>query len=319
MGKAWRWRAGAWRIARAVLLLVVLAAGAAPVNGADWNKGFRDRFVRVEAPGHPPIELYANEAGRGETIVLLHGLGASSYTFRDLAPALARHYRVITVDLKGHGRSDKPFDRHYSPRDQAVLIYWFLRQEGLNRVTLAGHSLGGLVALNLAVLLQRYDRKRLRRLVLMSAPAYPQELTSAVSFLRKPVLPYVALTLVPRQIPIAIALMSEVVGLPQDVTSRDIWTYAEPFADAGARHALIETARQIVPRNAKEVIGKYAKVRQPTLLIWCRDDNVVPLETGRKLRRQLPRAKLRVLKGCNHVPPEQKPKEVLETLRRFMR
>ncbi|MGA9443489.1 MAG: alpha/beta fold hydrolase, partial [Methyloceanibacter sp.] len=90
-------------------------------------------------------------------LVMLHGFGASGYTFRRIVPALARRYRVITLDLKGHGRSDKPFDENYSPHDHAVLVYWFLRAYGLNRVTLVGHSYGGQVALNLALLTKRYD------------------------------------------------------------------------------------------------------------------------------------------------------------------
>ena len=84
-------------------------------------------LVAIDPPGHPRISLYAEESGHGETLVLLHGLGASGYTFRRIVPDLARRYRVVTVDLKGHGRSDKPFDLNYSPHDQAVFIYWFLR------------------------------------------------------------------------------------------------------------------------------------------------------------------------------------------------
>ncbi len=279
----------------------------------------RTGLVPVDAPGHPPIRLYAEETGQGETLVLLHGFGASGYTFRRIVPRLARRYRVITVDLKGHGRSDKPFDENYSPHDHAVLIYWFLRAYGLERVTLVGHSFGGQVALNLALLIKRYDPGRIRRLVLMNAPAFPQTFTTAMRLLRKPVLPYVALTLIPREIPIAISLLTETVGLGQPVTRQDIDIYSQPYADAGARHAIIQTARQIVPRDADRLIRRYPDMNKPTLVIWCREDHVVPLDSGRRLVRSLPRARLKVLSQCEHIPPEQRPRAVAQAIRGFVR
>jgi pimeloyl-ACP methyl ester carboxylesterase len=271
----------------------------------------------VKAPGHPPIRLYAEETGRGAPLVLLHGFGASGYTFRRIVPELARHYRVITLDLKGHGRSDKPFDRNYSPRDQAVLVYWFLRARRLDRVTLVGHSFGGQVALHLALLVRRYDPQRIRRLVLMSAPVYPQPFTPAIRLLRKPVLPYVALTLIPREVPIALALMTAAVGLDRAITQQDIDIYAQPYADAGARHALIQTARQILPENAEALISAYPAVKEPTLILWCRDDHAVPVKSARKLARALPAARLELLDHCDHVPPEQRPGAVIKAIRRF--
>lgn len=289
-------------------------------NGLDGHPtytGGRSSYTTIKAPGHPPIRFHAEESGRGQPLVLLHGLGASTYTFRKIAPALAQHYRVIAIDLKGHGQTDKPFDRNYSAYDQAVLIYWFLRQHGLKRVTLAGHSFGGQVALQLAVLLQRYDPHRIKRLILLDAPVYPQKFTPAVRLLRKPVLPYVLLTLMPRELPITLALMSEMVGIG-DVAQQDIDIYAQPYADAGARHAIIQTARQIQPANVSRLIAKYRKVRQPTLLIWCRRDQTVPLRTGRRLARALPRARLKVLDRCNHIPPEQRPGTVVKLIERFM-
>lgn len=281
--------------------------------------GTKAYLTRVDAPGHPPVDLYAEETGRGAPLVLLHGFGASGYTFRRIVPELARHYRVITLDLKGHGRSDKPFDRNYAPHDQAVLVYWFLRQRGLRRVTLAGHSFGGQVALHLALLIRRYDPGRIRRLVLMSAPVYPQPFTPAISLLRKPVLPYVALTLIPREVPIALALMTESIGLEQVVTDQDIDIYAQPYADAGARHAIIQTARQIVPGNVEALIESYHEVGKPTLVIWCKGDSVVPVASGRRLAKTLPRARLALLEGCDHVPPEQRPGAVVRAIGKFMR
>jgi len=274
--------------------------------------------VTVNAPGHPPVRLYAEEAGDGEPLLLLHGLGASGYSFRKIAPKLSRHYRVISLDLKGHGRSEKPFDTSYSAHDQAVLVYWFLRQMGLKRVNLAGHSFGGQVALTLAVILRRYDRTRLKSLILLNAPLLPQQATPVIRALRKPVLPYVALTLIPKEVPIALALMTEAVGVKNMVTDEEIAMYSQPYADAGARHALIQTARQIVPPNADQLIAHYRHVHKPTLLIYCRQDQAVPLTTGRRMRRLLPKARLRILERCDHIPMEQRARATERAMHKFL-
>ena len=66
-------------------------------------------------------------------------------------------------------------------------------------------------------------------------------------------------------------------GLGLPVTRQDVDIYAQPYADAGARHAVIQTARQIVPDNAKTLVNRYPSITKPTLVIWCRDDHVVPV------------------------------------------
>ena len=167
-------------------------------------------------------------------------------------------------------------------------------------------------------MLERYDRHRIARLVLMNAPVYPQEFTTAVQFMQLPVLPYAALTLLPKEVPVTIALMTEAVGLNQ-ITNQDIDIYSQPYADAGARHAIIQTARQISPPDAKRIMAAYRRVRQPALIIWCRHDQVVPLATGQRLHRDLPRSRIKVLDGCDHVSPEQRPVTIARAIRRFAR
>jgi 2-hydroxy-6-oxonona-2,4-dienedioate hydrolase len=66
-------------------------------------------------------------------------------------------------------------------------------------------------------------------------------------------------------------------------------------------------------------MGKaYGAISQPTLLVWCRRDRIVPLATGRRLRRLLPHARLKVLDGCNHLPQDEEPRTLLSTLSGFL-
>lgn len=247
---------------------------------------------------------------------MLHGLGGSTYSWRLVAPKLARRFRVVSIDLRGHGRSDKPFDTAYAPTAQAELIRDAIRQLGLRRVTVAGHSFGGLVALVAAVQQQAEGGGPIARIVLLNAPAYPQAFTPTVSLLRAPVLPYVALNLMPPQLPVLFALMTEAIGMGH-ITEQDISIYSEPFRSPEGVHALIQTARQIIPENADALTRAYPALRVPALVIWCRDDKVVPLATGRRLAATIPGSRLRILDGCDHITPEQKPGTAARLIGRF--
>jgi pimeloyl-ACP methyl ester carboxylesterase len=115
-------------------------------------------------------------------------------------------------------------------------------------------------------------------------------------------------------------LLLRVVSAPgRVVPERDIRGYAAPFYDLGSRHAFIETAQAIFAHNRQTMGMRYRAIRQPTLLVWCRCDRIVPLKTGRRLARLLPNSRLAVLEGCNHLPQDEVPARLLATLRTFLK
>jgi pimeloyl-ACP methyl ester carboxylesterase len=273
--------------------------------------------VPLTLPGHAPVRLHVEEHGRGRPLILLHGMGGSGYSFRRIVGPLARTHRVITIDLKGFGASEKPFDLLYAPSDQAALIEDFMRQRRLTHVTLAGHSYGGAVALMTALRLQRTEPGRIRRLVLMNAPAYPQPLPRSQHLLSLPVLPHIGLAVVPPILNARAALRSTRAGAPP-VDDRDAIAYAEPLYEPGGRHALIATARIMASYDGWDAIPYYRNLQIPTQLIWCRNDPTVPLSTGERLARTLPNARLSVLDGCDHAPAEEQPAETVAVMQRFL-
>jgi pimeloyl-ACP methyl ester carboxylesterase len=306
-------------IGLAVGLLASLLAGE-PARADDRHAQSTHYTVNVAPPGLPATRLYAEELGAGPPVVLLHGLGGSGYTWRYMVPALARHHRVIAIDLKGFGRSAKPRDESYAALDQAAYVRSFLERRGLHGVTLVGHSFGGAVAMALALDLNSGrggDPGRVRRLVLMDTPALPQPLSPTVKLLQQPVLPLVALSMLPPMVVAQLSLINDD-GAFAHLTNRDVSMYAAPLADPGGAYALVTTAQQIVPRNFDALIRRYPQIQQPTLLVWCRNDSVVPVTTGVRLARMLPRAKLRLIDGCGHTPPEENPGAATGLLLQFL-
>lgn len=301
-----------------VTFALLIAAGVRPTfAAADTVSAYR---LPVATGRDAPFSLYAEERGRGDPVVLLHGLGGSTYSWRHIAPVLARTNKVIAIDLKGFGRSDKAFDTAYSAADQARLIVAFLQRRGLRNITLVGHSFGGNVALLVALQLQRTAPLLVRRLVLIDAPALPQPLTPTVMLLQQPVLPYVLLTLVPPDLTTRIALLpTPGQRLNRHYSQDDASAYARPFYDAAARHAYIQTARLIEPESLPQLLAAYGSIRQRTLLVWCTNDDVVPLSTGKALLGMLPRARLEQLDGCNHVPTDEAPQALAKVITRFLK
>ena len=304
------------RLTRSALSAAGVAIAAATAFAGEPALAPASHRTAVSVPGLPPVRLHAVEAGHGPPIVLLHGIGGSTYTWRNVLPDLTRSHRAIAIDLKGFGRSEKPLDEAYSPADQALLVAAYLEARGLSNVTLAGHSLGGTVALLAALELQRRDPTRVSRLVLIDSPAYPQPVSPGLEFLRTPLLSSLLLALVPPEWPARMALGRQ--HAENTVSDADIAAYAEPYREPGARHALMATARNVEPADWAALTSRYPTITQPTLLVWCLDDTLVPAATGLRLSRTLPSNRLATIEGCAHSPPDEKPAELVAILRPWL-
>ena len=121
------------------------------------------------------------DEGRGEAILLIHGMAGSSQTWREILPPLAKKYRVIAPDLLGHGRSAKP-RTDYSLGAFAVGLRDLLDELEVDSATVVGHSLGGGIAMQF--LYQHPDY--CRRLVLLSSGGLGQDVGLMLRLLSAP-------------------------------------------------------------------------------------------------------------------------------------
>jgi pimeloyl-ACP methyl ester carboxylesterase len=317
----------AWEMMRRVLsvpglkvaiaaLPALFVASCAPVFTPDLVNAIQSvQYQPVSADGDA-VKLAVHESGRGTPLILIHGLGASSYTWRKIAPELAKRHRVIAIDLKGFGQSDKPLDERYSIFDQARLIGDYITRNNLKDATLVGHSFGGGVAL--AVALDQLDagRTNIRKLVLIDSIAYRQPLPFFFRILRTPVIGEIGLSLVPPEVQMERALA---VAYLEDgkVTEDAVRNYASALHSEGGRHALLRTIDSLDPVQADEISKRYKELYLPTLVLWCDRDKIVPLKIGRRLARELPNARLKVMRKCGHIPHEEQPEDTLKVIADF--
>ena len=273
-------------------------------------------YYQVREDGKP-VRLAVREMGRGKPMVMLHGLGASSYTWRAVLPQLARNHRVIAIDLKGFGDSDKPLDDAYSIADQAKLIEEFIARNDLRGVTLVGHSFGGAIATSVA-LADAAGKRRIEKLVLIDSLAYRQPVPFFFRLLQTPVIGELGLNLIPPDVQISRALS---VAYYHDwkVNPQTIATYANPLQSAGGKHALLKTIDHLMTENADAFSSRYRTLGTPTLLIWCAHDRIVPLAFGKRLSRDLPNARIDVIEECGHIPQEEEPAKTVAAIQSFAR
>ena len=265
-----------------------------------------------------PLELHYETYGHGNPVIFLHGLGGTIYTWRHLVGPLAPHYRLIFFDLKGAGESPKPYDDRYSVFDQAELIYRFILQNNLQHVTLVGHSFGGGVALLLALRLTQHDPSRLSRLILIDTISYPQKLPGVIRMLTTPGLGWLVLHLVPDRTKVH-NMMKSLYYDDSKISPEDVAAYAAPLSLPGAKYALQQTMRQIIPDHIDEIIDMYPKIQVPTLIIWGREDKIIPLENGVRLHQAIKNSRLVVVDHCGHDPPDEQPEKVIEITEKFLK
>ena len=264
------------------------------------------------------VEILGPDPDPGvDSIVLLHGYGGSSFSWRYWAPFLAKRAHVVLVDMKGFGSAPKPDDGQYGPRHQAELIYRLILQADLQRVTLIGHSLGGGVALGAALRLLDSEPGRLKRLILVASAAYKQRMPLFVALAKYRRLASTALRILGTQFVIRHVLKS-IVFDPSEVSDNQVLGYAKPLSSPEAHRALIDTALAIVPPDLEKLTARFEELDVPTLVLWGRQDRVVPLWVGERLADKLPDAKLQVLENCGHMPAEELPKESWEALQAFL-
>jgi pimeloyl-ACP methyl ester carboxylesterase len=259
-----------------------------------------------------PRDWYVEIQGQGPDLVLLHGLGASSFSWRHNRGPLSRHFRLITPDLPGHGRSPAPRPGDYRIDSLLRGILDFLDWHRLTTVVLGGNSLGG----GLSLLAAAEQPGRIAALALLAPAAALTRLPYAFYPLRLPVLGYaVAALLGPWFLPLFMRLVYYDAErmIPEAVAG-----YAPPYRDLNRRLALRQLCRQLESRPLDEISARLQVLTQPVTLIWGEQDHILPISQGYWLKQHLPQAQFHRLPQVGHAPQEEAPAVVNKIIIDFL-
>ncbi len=270
--------------------------------------GFDERFADVKG-----VRLRYLVGGSGPSLLLLHGLGGAASNWVELAPGLARRRRVLVPELPGHGGSS-PLPAAPSLDAFADRIGLVAEREGMLPAAVVGHSLGGVVALRLA--LRRPDE--VTGVVLAAAAG----ISSSTGRAR------LALTLV------ALARPGRLIAPYRGLVARVSWLRypvfgwwgasdppalspraAEGFLAGPALHT--DTVSAATALALDDPRRDLAGLRCPCLVLWGARDNQVPLEDGFEYARRL-RAPLRAIPDCGHLLIGERPDACLDAIESFL-
>lgn len=258
------------------------------------------------------VRIHYQEKGAGAPLVLLHGYTALTFAWKDVFDPLSQQFRVIAVDMKGFGFSGKP-DGDYTRRAQGDLVVRLLDHLKIDRAILCGNSMGGEVSMNAAV---RHP-ERVSALILVDSSGVTVSGGGSVS-------PGVAYWPVIGPAVAALALTSDSLvrnGLRQCfydksiVTDEQVAAYYRPLKTRGGQNAAYLARKQAAIDPIEPEIGK---IRQPTLIIWGAEDELIPLEAGRRLNSLIDGSRLVVFDKCGHVPQAEMPERFAGEVRSFV-
>jgi pimeloyl-ACP methyl ester carboxylesterase len=265
-----------------------------------------DRFVRV---GDQLVHV--EQAGAGEPVVLIHGFGASTYSWRKVMPALAASHRVVAIDLNGFGYTQRPATRaSYTREAQARLVLGTLDALGIDRAHIVGHSYGGGLTLYLAS--RHPERFRTMVLVDSSAPTYSDDRRSRAAALR-PLDALFVRSFVLRPNAVRKGLLRSYYD-DSLVTPELVRAYLDRLAVEGVSYAFYGLTAPAPPGEPVEL----ETIEVPALVVWGAHDTLISPETGRRAAARLPHSEFFLFEKSGHLPMEEEPEEFLRVVLPFL-
>jgi len=263
-------------------------------------------WILSQQPNLPPeknaVVLGENiryfEAGQGPAVILLHGLGSVKEIWMANFDALAAKYHVFAIDQIGFGHSDKPL-LDYKIATFVDFLQVFMQSQNLNKATLVGNSLGGWIALDFVA---RHPAM-VDKLVLVDAAGLPSSHPLTVN-------------LNPSTVAEMRAVLESIFYNKQFVTDEFVLRAFTNHLKNNDGY----TIRRVMTgfTSAQMEDGNLKSVQAPTLIIWGREDELIPESDAEKMHDGIAGSKLVVLDQCGHVPQLEKAADFNRELLEFL-
>lgn len=300
----------------AAIFLIMFALHVIPVPGTG------EEVERVAPKEGDFVEVcglkvyYMERPGEGENILLLHGFGASTYSWRYVLSSDLGG-RIVAFDRPGFGFTERrnpkelPCDL-YSPEGAAELTIELMDKLGMDKAVLVGHSAGAGVALLVAL----KAPERVEKLVLVAPAWSPREPSTLQRLLY-------SLPLTEKFFPLFIR--SSVERL-EDVLDNAWYNQSKLTDEVREGYKAPLKAKDwdkglfwvVKYSSFPDIAEELRNLEVPALIVHCREDRIVPLESGERLAETLPNAGMAVMEECGHLPHEEKPEEFLEVFEKFL-
>jgi pimeloyl-ACP methyl ester carboxylesterase len=271
------------------------------------------QFIKVNN-----LDVHVKTLGQGEpAIVLLHGFGASLYTWHAVMESLSQQGKVIAFDRPGFGLTERPLtwegQNPYGIESQVELVIGLLDHFGMQQAILVGNSAGGTVAMQVAL----EHPERVSSLILVDPAVYTGG--GSPNWLR----PLLASPQMRRLGPLLARQIQkrgpELIKLawhdPSQLQAEIIELYKKPLQVENWDKALWEFT---LASRTSNLAQRFSELNLPVLVITGDDDRIVPTKDSIRLSNELPNAQLEIIANSGHLPHEERPAEFLSAVMDFI-
>jgi len=269
----------------------------------------------VLLPDGARVHYRIRGAADAPTLVLLHGSNATLFTWEAWSKNLSDKFRVVSLDLPGHGLTGPVPNHDYSAKGMALFVAEFADKIGLQKFALAGNSMGGGVAARFS---EMYP-DRVTALILVDAGGMQTKMGDriplAFQLLRMPWLQSVLLQADPK--PLAREGLNKAIVRKAVLTEQMIDLYADMALLQGSRAATFERFNQRGddPTYVKNHIGV---LKMPVLILWGEQDHLIPVVAAHTWNAAIPGSKLIVYPATGHIPMEEVADQSAADVRKFL-
>lgn len=277
-------------------------------NSAEWPMATYSRFVMCK-----PHKWHVQEAGSGPTLLLIHGAGGATQSWRHLFGLLSDMFRVIAIDLPGQGFTKLGAQRRCGLDEMSTDLRALCAQEGWTPTALIGHSAGAAIAFRMAE-----DMEPAPKIVGINAAL--SNFTGLAGLLFPVMAKALAATPLVAQLFTASAARPQsvqrlIAGTGSDLDSEDLEFYRKLVSDKSHVNG---TLAMMAQWKLNPLLSRMDRHPSPTVLIIGENDQAVPPQTSRDIAKRLPDAKLVALPNLGHLAHEENAPAVAAVIRRFL-
>ena len=249
--------------------------------------GIHSEYTEVPLGNVGLVRVHYFEGGSGFPVVLVHGLGGRAEDWAELMPQLVRdHHHVYALDLPGYGRSQWPRNAQYSIPELSGAVEAFMNNMRLEKTDLGGWSMGGWIAMRVAL----DEPQRIRRLVIFDSAGLKFDLNWDTSLFEP--------------------------DTPQKLRALDdlLMPTPPPAVPGFVERAIFRYVKRhgwVVRRNMNSLLtqkdlldGQLGALKMPMLIVWGKQDHLIPASVGERIHQQVPQSELEVFDGCGHLAAE---------------
>lgn len=246
---------------------------------------------------------YLEEGNSDQNLILMHGLGGYAERWTNLIPLLSKKFHIFAPDLIGYGQSDKPSE-DYTPELFVKFVFDFMETLGIKKTFMVGTSLGGQIVAQCA----STQSPTIEKIILISPAGIMRKSTPILDA-------YTMAALYPTKESVKNAYQM-MIGPGKQVSEISVERFVTNMSRPNAKMIFLSTLLGL--KNAPDLYDKLEKITIPTLLIWGKEDKLIPFEYSQQFISHIKNCEFVPMEGCGHSPYVEDPEKLSEFIIKFL-